>query len=73
MNFLEKVFNWLLVIGLIFMFGRVLTLVFRSMDLPFTTFFVDYNPLPIIVLIIGAIGSNIVKGINKDKSYGTGE
>jgi Na+/glutamate symporter len=73
MNFLEKVFNWMLVIGLIFMFGRIITLVFKSMDIPFTTFFIDYNPLPIIVLIVGAIGSNVMKGINKNRLHETGE
>jgi Na+/glutamate symporter len=73
MNFLEKVFNWMLVIGLIFMFGRIITLVFKSMDIPFTTFFIDYNPLPIIVLIAGAIGSNVMKGINKNRLHETGE
>jgi hypothetical protein len=65
MNFLEKVFNWLLVIGLIFMFGRLITAGFRHLDIPFTTFFVDYNPLPFFVLIIGAVGSQIMKGMNK--------
>ncbi|MGF2617576.1 hypothetical protein FZC84_16255 [Rossellomorea vietnamensis] len=67
MNFLEKVFNWMLVIGLIFMVGRLITAGFRLLDIPFTTFFMDYNPLPFFVLIIGAIGSNVMKAINKKK------
>jgi hypothetical protein len=67
MNFLEKVFNWMLVVGLIFMFGRIFTAVLKTMDVPFTTFFVDYNPLPFFVLIIGAIGSQVMKGVNKGR------
>ncbi|WP_113926692.1 hypothetical protein [Bacillus sp. P14.5] len=67
MNSLEKLFNWMLVIGLIFMVGRLITAGFRLLDIPFTTFFMDYNPLPFFVLIIGAIGSNVMKAINKKK------
>ncbi|MGM0845912.1 MAG: hypothetical protein ACQEUT_13135 [Bacillota bacterium] len=67
MNILEKVFNWMLVIGLIFMVGRLITAGLRHLDIPFTTFFVDYNPLPFFVLIIGAVGSQIMKGITQGR------
>jgi|GEM_PF-6394570 len=35
MVFFEKVFNWLLVIGLLLMVGRLLTLMFMFLDIPF--------------------------------------
>lgn len=65
MNFLEKLFNWMLVIGLIFMFGRIITAVLRLLEIPFTTFFIDYNPIPFIILIVGAIGSHVMKDMRK--------
>ncbi|WP_312096648.1 hypothetical protein [Niallia sp.] len=61
MMFLEKVFNWLLFIGLILMAGRLLTLAFMLLDIPFTSFFKDYSLASIIVLIIGLIGSQTMK------------
>lgn len=61
MMLLEKVFNWLLVIGLLLMVGRLLTLVFMFLDIPFTTFFKDYSLASIIILIIGLIGSQAMK------------
>ncbi|WP_400244198.1 hypothetical protein AB3U99_23045 [Niallia sp. JL1B1071] len=61
MMFLEKLFNWLLVIGLVLMVGRLITLVFMFLDIPFTTFFKDYSIVSIIVLIIGLIGSQAMK------------
>ncbi|MED3791410.1 hypothetical protein P4571_02980 [Niallia alba] len=61
MVFFEKVFNWLLVIGLLLMVGRLLTLIFMFLDIPFTTFFKDYSLVSIILLIIGLIGSQAIK------------
>ncbi|EOR24049.1 hypothetical protein KGR20_14280 [Cytobacillus oceanisediminis] len=61
MVFFEKVFNWLLVIGLLLMVGRLLTLMFMFLDIPFTTFFKDYSLASIILLIIGLIGSQAIK------------
>ncbi|MCB5236359.1 hypothetical protein AB1L07_10725 [Niallia alba] len=61
MVFFEKVFNWLLVIGLLLMVGRLLTLIFMFLDIPFTTFFKDYSLASIILLIIGLIGSQAIK------------
>jgi hypothetical protein len=61
MNFLSKVFDWMLVIGLILMFGRIATAIFLWLDIPFITFFKDYNVISIIILIIGAIGQKMMK------------
>ncbi len=61
MVFFEKVFNWLLVIGLLLMVGRLLTLMFMFLDIPFTRFFKDYSLASIILLIIGLIGSQAIK------------
>ena len=61
MVFFEKVFNWLLVIGLLLLVGRLLTLMFMFLDIPFTTFFKDYSLASIILLIIGLIGSQAIK------------
>ncbi len=61
MNFLEKVFNWMLIIGLLLLLGRITTLAFRFFDIPFITFFTDYSIVSLIILIIGVIGSEIMK------------
>ena len=65
MNFIEKVFNWMVIIGLGLLVGRIITLVFRLLDIPFTTFFKDYNIISFIILIIGAIGSQMMKDNKK--------
>lgn len=67
MIFFEKLFNWLFFIGIILLFGRVLTLIFRLMHAPFTAFFKDYSVISLLILIVGAIGSEVVKGMKKEK------
>ncbi|WP_139691908.1 hypothetical protein [Sporolactobacillus terrae] len=67
MTFLEKLFHWMVLIGLLLLFGRVLTLIFRFMNRPFPTFFKDYSIPSFIVLIVGVIGSEIIKSRNKGK------
>ncbi|SFG48193.1 hypothetical protein [Sporolactobacillus nakayamae] len=65
MTFFEKLFNWLFFIGIILLFGRLLTLIFRLMDVPFTSFFRDYSVISLIILVVGAIGSEMIKGMKK--------
>ncbi|MEK4404474.1 hypothetical protein MKZ26_08480 [Sporosarcina sp. FSL K6-6792] len=65
MNFIEKVFNWMVMIGLGLLVGRIITLVFRLLDIPFTTFFIDYSIISLIILIVGAIGSQMMKDNKK--------
>jgi hypothetical protein len=65
MNFLEKVFNWMLVIGVLLLIGRVVTAILLFMDIPFISFFKDYSLISVIILIIGAIGSQIMKDKKK--------
>ncbi|MET1249297.1 hypothetical protein ABWW58_10950 [Sporolactobacillus sp. STCC-11] len=65
MTFFEKLFNWLLFIGIILLFGRLLTLIFRLMDVPFTRFFRDYSVISLIILVVGAIGSEMIRGMKK--------
>ncbi|MDM5211189.1 hypothetical protein QUF94_07020 [Peribacillus sp. NJ4] len=61
MNSLGKLFNWMVVIGVILLIGRLVTVVFLFLDIPFTTFFKDYSLISIIILIIGAIGQQFTK------------
>ncbi|ASS95750.1 hypothetical protein [Peribacillus simplex] len=61
MEFLGKVFKWMVVIGMILLLGRLLTMAFLFLDIPFTTFFKDYSLISIIILIIGAIGQQFTK------------
>jgi len=61
MKFLKNLFDWMVVIGLILLLGRVITFVCRFLDIPFTTFFKDYNAISIIILIVGAIGQHAIK------------
>lgn len=58
---LEKIFNWMLVIGIILMIGRIVTAILLYFDIPFTTFFKDYSLISIIILIIGVIGTEVMK------------
>lgn len=58
---LEKFFNWMLVIGIILMIGRIVTAVLLYLDIPFTTFFKDYSLISFIILIIGVIGTEAMK------------
>lgn len=65
MIFLEKLFNWMLVIGLVLLVGRIMTAMFLLLNVPFTTFFKDTNIISFIILIVGAIGSQMMKGNKK--------
>ncbi|MBM7553777.1 hypothetical protein [Thalassobacillus pellis] len=62
---LEKLFNWMLVIGFALMIGRLLTFLFLLLDIPFTTFFKDYNGISFAILIIGLIGTHVMKDHRK--------
>jgi len=66
--FLEKLFNMLLIIGLILLAGRLITLLLLFLDIPFTTIFTDYSLISFIILIIGAIGSHTMKDRRKKRS-----
>ncbi|MBL3641445.1 hypothetical protein MZM54_07520 [[Brevibacterium] frigoritolerans] len=61
MGFLGKLFNWMVVVGLILLIGRLITMAFIFLEIPFTTFFKDYSLISIIILIIGAIGQQFTK------------
>ncbi|WP_245827654.1 hypothetical protein [Paenisporosarcina indica] len=65
MNIVEKAFNWMLVIGMVLLLGRIVTLVLSLMDIPFTTFFKDYSIISFLILIVGAIGTEIIKNQKK--------
>ncbi|HWL24946.1 MAG TPA: hypothetical protein VNR38_14565 [Ureibacillus sp.] len=58
---MKKIFDWLLVIGLVLMLGRIITAVFMFLNIPFTTFFKDYSIISFIILIVGVIGQQIMK------------
>ncbi|WP_342557474.1 hypothetical protein [Lysinibacillus sp. FSL P4-0201] len=58
---LRALFNWMLVIGLILLGGRLVTLICRYFDIPFTTFFEDYALVSMIILIVGIIGTEAMK------------
>lgn len=61
MDFLAKVFNWMVIIGMILLLGRLLTMAFLLLEIPFTPFFKDYNLISIIILLIGAMGQQFTK------------
>lgn len=58
---LRALFNWMLVIGLILLGGRLVTLICRYFDIPFTIFFKDYALVSMIILIVGIIGTEAMK------------
>lgn len=58
---LRALFNWMLVIGLILLGGRLVTLICRYFDIPFSTFFKDYALVSMIILIVGIIGTEAMK------------
>jgi len=51
----------MLVIGLILLGGRLVTLICRYFDIPFSTFFKDYALVSMIILIVGIIGTEAMK------------
>ncbi len=61
MGFWGKLFNWMVVIGVILLIGGLITMAFLFLEIPFTTFFKDYSLISIIILIIGAIGQQFTK------------
>lgn len=61
MGFLGNLFNWMVVIGMILLIGRLITMLFLFLEIPLTTFFKDYSLISIIILIIGAIGQQFTK------------
>ncbi|MGG0410791.1 hypothetical protein [Peribacillus simplex] len=61
MGFLGRVFNWMVVIGMILLIGRLITMALLFLEIPFTSFFKDYSLISIIILIIGAIGQQFTK------------
>lgn len=65
MGFLGNLFNWMVVIGMILLIGRLITMAFLFLEIPFTTFFKDYSLISIIILIIGAIGQQFTKAGKK--------
>ena len=65
MKFLKILFDWMLVIGIILMLGRIITAVSLFLAFPFTSFFKDYSAISIIILIVGVIGQQIMKSKNK--------
>ena len=65
MNFLKQLFDWMFVIGLVLMLGRILTALFLFLDIPFTSFFKDYSIISLIILIVAIVGQQAMKGNNK--------
>ena len=65
MKGLEQVFNWMLVIGLVLMVGRFATAAFMYFDIPFTSFFRDYGLVSFVILIVGVIGTEVMKSKKK--------
>lgn len=58
---LKALFNWIFVIGLILLGGRLVTVICRYFDIQFTTFFKDYALVSMIILIVGIIGTESMK------------
>ena len=53
---MDKVFQGLLIIGLVMLVGRIVTAICRQYDIVFTTFFTDYHLVSLVILVIGIIG-----------------
>ncbi|MGE7090043.1 hypothetical protein ACQKII_01015 [Lysinibacillus sp. NPDC048646] len=51
----------MLIIGLLLLAGRIITAICRFFDIPFTTFFIDLALVSFGILIVGAIGSEVMK------------
>lgn len=61
MKIIEKIFNCMLIIGLLLLLGRVITAICLFLDINFTTFFKDYSLISLLILVVGAIGTEIMK------------
>ncbi|RKQ28816.1 hypothetical protein [Oceanobacillus halophilus] len=61
MNFIKRLFDWMLAIGLLLLVGRIATAIFLFLDIPFTTFFKDYSLISVTILIIGLVGQQVMK------------
>ncbi|GKU84612.1 hypothetical protein [Niallia sp. NCCP-28] len=61
MKWLEKLLNWMLVIGLLLLAGRIITAVCMFFNVSFTSFFKDYSIISIIILLIGLLGTQVMK------------
>ncbi|WP_281486706.1 hypothetical protein [Lysinibacillus sphaericus] len=57
----KALFNWMFFIGLILLAGRLVTVICRYFDIPFTSFFKDYALVSMIILIVGIIGTESMK------------
>lgn len=51
----------MLIIGLLLLLGRVITAICLFLDINFTTFFKDYSLISLLILVVGAIGTEIMK------------
>lgn len=49
-----------LIIGLAMLAGRIVTAIFRYVNMAFTTFFTDYHLVSLLILVIGIIGTEFV-------------
>ncbi|MET4559338.1 ABC-type multidrug transport system permease subunit [Lysinibacillus parviboronicapiens] len=58
---LKSIFNWMLMIGLILLAGRIITAICWFFAIPFTTLFTDVALVSFGILIVGAIGSEVTK------------
>ncbi|MFY0516989.1 hypothetical protein ACOMCU_04030 [Lysinibacillus sp. UGB7] len=58
---LKGLFNWMLIIGLILLAGRIITAICRFFDIPFTTLFTDFALISFVILIVGVLGSEVMK------------
>lgn len=67
MQFIEQVVKGCLIVGFILMVGRIITAICHYYNIVFTTFFVDYHVVSLVILIIGIIGTEI---LNRRKKKG---
>ncbi|KMY32651.1 hypothetical protein ACZ11_11165 [Lysinibacillus xylanilyticus] len=67
MQFIEQVVKGCLIVGIILMVGRIITAICHYYNIAFTTFFVDYHVVSLVILIIGIIGTEI---LNRRKKKG---
>lgn len=58
---MKKIFDIMLIIGLVMLAGRIVTAILTKMDIAFTTFFSATQIPSMVLLIVGLIGSEIYK------------
>ncbi|QDQ02670.1 hypothetical protein FOH38_20655 [Lysinibacillus fusiformis] len=61
MIFIEKAIKGCLIVGFVMLAGRLVTAICTYFEVDFPTFFTDYHVVSLAILIIGIIGTELIK------------